>query len=73
MFEVFLAILISNLIQDYDLCLNDSENLYLKANKGFFGFKELQFVGKVLSEGGLKVFRTKIQNSNFRYPLLANS
>ena len=37
-------------------------NLYLKANQCFFGFKELEFVGKVLSEEGLKIFRTKIQS-----------
>ena len=33
---------------------------HLKANKCFFGFKELEFVGKVLSEVGLKISRTKI-------------
>ena len=37
-------------------------NLYHKANKGYFGFKELEFVGKVLSEEGLKISRTKIQS-----------
>ena len=37
-------------------------NLYLKANKCYFGFKELEFVGEVLSEEGLKVSRTKIQS-----------
>ena len=37
-------------------------NLYLKANKCYFGFKELDFVGKVLSEEGLKISRTKIQS-----------
>ena len=37
-------------------------NLYLKANKCFFGFKELDFGGKVLSEEGLKISRTKIQS-----------
>ena len=36
-------------------------NLYLKANKCFFGFKEVEFVGKVLPEEGLKISRTKIQ------------
>ena len=35
-------------------------NLYLEANKCYFGFKELEFVGKVLSEEGLKISRTKI-------------
>ena len=34
-------------------------NLYLKANKCFFGFKELEFVGKVLFEEGLKKSRKK--------------
>ena len=37
-------------------------NLYLKANKCYFGFKELEFVGKVLSGEGLKISRTKIQS-----------
>ena len=35
-------------------------NLYLRANKYNFGFKELEFVGKVLSEEGSKISRTKI-------------
>ena len=39
-----------------------NHNLYLKANKCYFGFKELEFVGKVLSEEGLKISRTKIQS-----------
>ena len=30
-------------------------NLFLKASKYSFGFKELEFVGKVVSEAGLKV------------------
>ena len=37
-------------------------NLYLKANKYFFGLRELEFVGKVLSEEGLKLSRKKIQS-----------
>ena len=37
-------------------------NLHLKANKCYFGFKELEFVSKVLSEEGLKISRTKIQS-----------
>ena len=37
-------------------------NLYLKANKCNFVFKELEFVGKVLSEEGLRISRTKIQS-----------
>ena len=37
-----------------------NHNLYLKANKCYFGFKELEFVGKVLSGEGLKISRTKI-------------
>ena len=45
-------------------------NLYLKDKKYNFGFKELEFVGKVLSEEGLKISRTKIQSL---YPLWANS
>ena len=49
-------------------------NLYLKANKYHFGFKKLEFVGKVLSEEGLKY---PVQRSNpysiSLYPLCANS
>ena len=37
-------------------------NLYFKANKCYFGFKELEFVDKVLIEEGLIVSRTKIQS-----------
>ena len=33
---------------------------YSKANKCFFGFTELEFVGKVLSEEELKISHTKI-------------
>ena len=36
-------------------------NLFLKAAKCYFGFAELDFVGKVLTVQGLKVSRTKIQ------------
>ena len=37
-------------------------NLYIKASKCFFGYSELEFVGKVVSEKGLKTSRTKIQS-----------
>ena len=37
-------------------------NLFIKASKCFFGYKELDFVGKVVSEAGLKMSRTKIQS-----------
>ena len=37
-------------------------NLYIKASKYFFGFSELEFVGKVVSEKGLQISRTKIQS-----------
>ena len=37
-------------------------NLYLKASKCFFGYSELEFVGKVVSEKGLQRSRTKIQS-----------
>ena len=36
-------------------------NLFLKASKCSFGFKELELVGKVVSEAGLKVSQQKIQ------------
>ena len=44
-------------------------NLYLKANKCHFGFKELKFVGKDLSEKGFKISCTKIQ-SVLDFPIL---
>ena len=37
-------------------------NLYLKGSKCFFGFSELEFVGKVVLEKGLQISRTKIQS-----------
>ena len=37
-------------------------NLYLKASKCFFGYSELEFVGRVVSEKGLQISRTKIQS-----------
>ena len=36
-------------------------NLFLHASKFSFDFKELEFVGKVVSEAGLKVSQQKIQ------------
>ena len=36
--------------------------LYLKASKCFFGYSELEFVGRVVSEKGLQMPRTKIQS-----------
>ena len=37
-------------------------NLYLKASKCFFGYFELEFVRRVVSEKGLQMSRTKIQS-----------
>ena len=37
-------------------------NLYIKASKCFAGYCELEFVGKVVSEKGLQISRTKIQS-----------
>ena len=37
-------------------------NLYLKASKCFFGYSELEFFGRVVSERGLQISRTKIQS-----------
>ena len=37
-------------------------SLCLKANKCYFDFKKLEFVGKVLSEEGLKISHPKIQS-----------
>ena len=38
------------------------QNLCLKASKCFFGYSELEFVGRVVSEKGLQISRTKIQS-----------
>ena len=37
-------------------------NLYIKASKCFFGYSELEFLGRVVSEKGLQISRTKIQS-----------
>ena len=37
-------------------------NLYIKASKCFFGYSELEIVGKVVFEKGLQISRTKIQS-----------
>ena len=37
-------------------------DLYIKASKCFFGYSELEFVGKVVSKEGLQISRTKIQS-----------
>ena len=37
-------------------------NLYIEASKCFFDYSELEFVGKVVSEKGLQISRTKIQS-----------
>ena len=37
-------------------------NLYIKASKCFFGYSELEFIGKVMSGKGLQISRTKIQS-----------
>ena len=43
-------------------------NLFIKASKCFFGYKELDFVGKVISDEGLKMSRKKIQ-SVLQFPI----
>ena len=48
-------------------------NLFLKASKCAFGFKEREFVGKVVSEAGLKVSQQRIQAVlNFPLPTIFN-
>jgi transposase InsO family protein len=37
-------------------------HVFLKASKCFFGYTEIDFVGKVISEEGLKMSRSKIQS-----------
>ena len=37
-------------------------NLYTKSSKCFSGYSEPEFVGKVVSEKGLQISRTKIQS-----------
>ena len=49
-----------------------THNLFLKAKKCYFGFAELDFVGKVLSEDGLKMSEKKIRSVlDFPKPILA--
>ena len=36
--------------------------MFLKAQKCFFGYSEIDFVGKVLSEEGLKMSQLKIES-----------
>ena len=43
-------------------------HIFLKASKCFFGYTEIDFVGKVISEEGLKMSRSKIQ-SVLEFPL----
>jgi transposase InsO family protein len=47
-------------------------NMFLKAQKCFFGYSEIDFVGKVLSEEGLKMSQLKIQSVlDFPIPLVS--
>ena len=47
-------------------------NLHIKASKCFFSCSEVQFVGKVVSEKGLQISRTKIQSIlDFPLPTLS--
>ena len=47
-------------------------NLFLKASKCKFGYSELDFVGKVISEEGLQMSRTRIQSAlDFPVPVYA--
>ena len=39
-----------------------THKLYLKAKKCYFGYAEIDFVGKVLSEKGLQMSQTKIRS-----------
>ena len=46
--------------------------LFLKAKKYYFGYVEIDFVGKVLSEKGLQMSETKICSvSDFPKPVIA--
>ena len=48
-------------------------NLFLKASKCKFGYSELDFVGKVISEEGLQMSRKRIQSViDFPVPFYAN-
>ena len=47
-------------------------NLYIKASKCLFGCSELELVGKVVSEKGLQISRTKIQSCELIYPRKGN-
>ena len=46
--------------------------LFLKAKKYYFGYAEIDFVGKVLSEEGLQMFQAKIRSVlDFPKPVIA--
>jgi RNase H-like domain found in reverse transcriptase len=46
--------------------------MFLKAQKSFFGYSEIDFVGKVLSEKGLKMSQLKIQSAlDFPIPVVS--
>ena len=50
------------------------DNRYLKASKCFFGYSELEFVDKVVSERGLQISCTKIQSVlDFSLPTVSKS
>ena len=49
-----------------------THKLFLKAKKCYFGYAEIDFVGKVLSEKGLKMYQTKIRSVlDFPKPVIA--
>ena len=49
-----------------------THKLYLKAKKCYFGYAEIDFVGKVLSENGLQMSQTKIRSVlDFPKPIIA--
>ena len=49
-----------------------THKLFLKAKKCYFGYAEIDFVGKVLSEEGLKMSQAKIRSVlDFPQPIIA--
>ena len=61
MIASFLLIQMMNTRLDSVLGRFRKHNLFLTASKCSFGFKEFEFVGKVVSEAGLKESQQKIQ------------
>ena len=65
------CIVFANTNEEYTFRLGtwtfQKHNLFLTASKCSFAFKEFEFVGKVVSEAGLKISQQKIQAFSITY------